>query len=984
MVERRFNWLHLSDMHAGQHLAKSRWDNVVEEKVIEDLAQVIHRSGPIDAIMFTGDLSQQGHAKELQDCREIVDRIKRSLPQEEEPLLLAVPGNHDLTRPPARGAAVKVLRGWTIDPELRDEFWTDPECDYRRVVDKAFKHWSEWAHDGIERNRFESYATDGVLPGDFAGSLRTGHLRIGVLGLNTAALQLEGGDYRGRLSLHGSQASRLVGRLGDWVRGHDACLLLTHHDDSWLDEDGREALYGQIAPPGRFVLHLCGHRHEQARTVVSEGGAAWRRTVIGRSLFGMDEYGDGAVRRHGYSVGSIVVDGGTRTFAMWPRWDVLQQAGHVEIKSDQSGTLEDGWSTTPEDLGSVPGGTPAAADRHETNTDGASWLLVDEPFLGSQVAALDSADIAEYFDGEDPCWPVVACGLVPERNPLAILLERLDAVVSAKVSTHRVLGPGGEGKTTLMMQAAARLARDSRWRVLWLQAPVSGDPRTLDWRALSSCNVEGRALCLVVDDAHEVRGQIDTFLSREALNPVLGAMRANSVHLLLCSQEDDWNRSEPRRPERWSKAGWSDAPLIVEGLSHQDALSIVSAYRAAGTMGELDPSKSDESLSRLLLELATERGCRGEAALLGALIEARTGLPLEVHVERILERSAAASRTSGAPVLQCLATVAAANAVGIHRVNARILESALDVDEVILDTAVLMAGAELHTEGLGANLSVHMRHGAIARSAAGIAFGAAPNSDIHVDKKTVFRGLGRAAVVVFPEFWRSPIACAVLDLRISLLESDPAAAVAIAEGAVEGAPDDDHCRSWLSQTYREAGELEDPAAAEETCRDYFSSEPDRMRRGSVRPLVIEWAVASGSCRELPDHGVRNLWLALLGFSDQCGDDSVQVSVARFLPTITKALELCAEQLGPDTVREGSAAVVAAAATIPGTPFLETARAMTQGSTLAIEVVPAELERLASEAWVRADERFRTLEAFPQDGKLSFRSLHDLILRTHDA
>ena len=46
------------------------------------------------------------------------------------------------------------------------------------------------------------------------------------------------------------------------LAAEDFALLMTHHPPTWLTTKAREELYGEIAPPGRFVAHLYGHMHE--------------------------------------------------------------------------------------------------------------------------------------------------------------------------------------------------------------------------------------------------------------------------------------------------------------------------------------------------------------------------------------------------------------------------------------------------------------------------------------------------------------------------------------------------------------------------------------------------------------------------------------------------------------------------------------------------------------------------------------------------
>lgn len=246
----------------------------VEEELLLDLRRMHERVGHLDAVFFTGDLTQMGDEEEFKRV-DVVWGVVRS-PLERlgsDPVFIAVPGNHELVRPGKGSAAVEDLRQWTSNADLRRRFWTEDDGDHRVAVRRALQSWSSWAEHAIDWDRLEDVRRTGLLPGDFAATLRIEELKIGLLGLNTAALQLAGGSFRGRLSVHPHQAPAVVGKLYQWVADHDACFLLTHHDPSWFDADGLAAWNGEIAKPGRFVAQLCGHRHEQAHTLVVEGGA---------------------------------------------------------------------------------------------------------------------------------------------------------------------------------------------------------------------------------------------------------------------------------------------------------------------------------------------------------------------------------------------------------------------------------------------------------------------------------------------------------------------------------------------------------------------------------------------------------------------------------------------------------------------------------------------------------------------------------------
>jgi hypothetical protein len=214
----------------------------------------------------------------------------------------------------------------------------------------------------------------------------------------------------------------------------------------------------------------------------------------------------------------------------------------------------------------------------------------------------------------------------------------------------------------------------------------------------------------------------------------------------------------------------------------------------------------------------------------------------------------------------------------------------------------------------------------------------------------------------------------MLNLSVSLRKTDPETAVAIAEGAAEGAPEDAHLRSRLSQTFRELT-TPDPYAAEATCREFFARFPEQLAT-EIRPLILEWAVASGECLETSDHGPRNVWLALLSFSDQVGGNTVPPIHAKHLPTITKGLTLVNEALPGEVAARAAAAVLAAGRVVSGTPHLDTAEMLAGelAASASTKDLGDEFSALAQAVWRGIDRSFRDQACLRSLGVLTFNAL----------
>ncbi len=355
----RFNWLHLTDLHYGQAGQRPLWPNV-REAFLEDLRRLHDRAGPWHAVFFTGDLVQSGKADEFAQMEaEVLGRLWKELAAlgSGDAVLFAVPGNHDLLRPKL-SAAVRQLTGQGGLAAIEEEFWGEPDGEYREVIARAFASYGIWWRDTSHRPQLS--VNDGLLPGDFAATLQVGSHRIGIVGLNTTFLQLTPSDFRGRLAWDVRQLHAVCGGdVADWLAKHDACLLLTHQGPEWLDAHP-SGLYPELNPAGRFATHLFGHMHETEVETRMRGGGKPLRQWQGCSLFGLEKYGDPPVheRRHGYAAGRIELGSKTATIRLWPRWATQDANGWRLVPDHENGVLCEDEGTEPEPLagGFVSGG----------------------------------------------------------------------------------------------------------------------------------------------------------------------------------------------------------------------------------------------------------------------------------------------------------------------------------------------------------------------------------------------------------------------------------------------------------------------------------------------------------------------------------------------------------------------------------------------------------------------------------------------------
>jgi len=326
-----FCWLHLTDLHLGASDEDREWP-FVQSDFFEDLLAMHKRTGPWDLIAFTGDLTFSGDVEQFNRVDKFLREMATLLKDQGAsplPYFLAVPGNHDLQRLPEddKSPILKLLTTTQDNQFWEKDFWNS---EYLEFLHKRFANYKNWAKRAKHRFRVPE-CQPGTLPGDFVATIEKEDIRIGVLGLNTAYLQLTKADYKGQLRVDGRQFIDACGEQGiiDWRKRHHECMLLCHHPSDWLCASSRGSLANDIVGKGKFVLSLCGHRHVPRLESQCVGGTPIKDELVSPSLFGLKHIGDQerTERLHGYTVGKFSLSAEATSMELWPRVLVRHASG---------------------------------------------------------------------------------------------------------------------------------------------------------------------------------------------------------------------------------------------------------------------------------------------------------------------------------------------------------------------------------------------------------------------------------------------------------------------------------------------------------------------------------------------------------------------------------------------------------------------------------------------------------------------------------
>lgn len=483
-----YRWLHLSDLHVGCK-GDALWWQMLDD-FEHSLDPWLARVGAPDLLLLTGDLAWSGTAAEYERLDRFLERLLRTIEAKagHRPLLVPVPGNHDLQRPTGRRLATYRLfdayeTGATDEDvkALHDELWKDHNPEFVADLFTGYTGWLErtvipqlTGKPGVTLHR-------SFFPGDLTVTLDLpGRFPLALVGLNSAWSHYKGGDFTGKLLLPAEQfLAALPAPAGggsplDLFRQVERALLLMHHPRKWLTENSRKIFDGQIHLGQRVTACLFGHMHEPDAVNVSQAGGAARSFYQAPSLFGLEHYGAADESRiFGYTFGELARDGEVR---LWPlRW---------ERRGDGVWTFDrDTFFHWPaDDLDGVQLRPADPAPR--TSTRGPRLAPPTDLDLAAFCREVLDQTSLLHLDGiasaatKAPTYPIERL-YTRLRTHAHVEDVRRDLVDLADLlPRHRRLlieGQPGSGKTTFLKLAVSVLARD------FLDEPCPDGP---SWRAV--------------------------------------------------------------------------------------------------------------------------------------------------------------------------------------------------------------------------------------------------------------------------------------------------------------------------------------------------------------------------------------------------------------------------------------------------------------------------------------------------------------------
>ncbi|OAI84247.1 hypothetical protein AYO27_13470 [Rhizobium sp. GHKF11] len=341
------NWLLLSDIHVGMGDLEVLWPTA-KHAFFEDIKKLHGTNGDIDFVVFAGDLAYRGTTPEYDRFNVVLDELWSVFAGLGfNPTLVALPGNHDLSRPSDANPATPMLKQWWDQKSARETLFKGSN-HYRDLISHVFSAYTNWSKSPLPHGIKLLMDNEGLLPGDSSTVFEKNGLRVGIVCLNSTWLQLGNENYEGKLHVDSRQLLEVTkDDPTAWCQSNDLNILVTHHPLGWLEPSSRKQFDSEINPPGRFDMHVYGHMHEAASEVTSSSGSQQRITFQSRSVFGLEYVGNKiAERSHGYAWFTYRREEDTHRLLCKPRALFRQNSGKAKIVQDHNFELDDAGTVT--------------------------------------------------------------------------------------------------------------------------------------------------------------------------------------------------------------------------------------------------------------------------------------------------------------------------------------------------------------------------------------------------------------------------------------------------------------------------------------------------------------------------------------------------------------------------------------------------------------------------------------------------------------
>ena len=392
-----------------------------------------------------------------------------------------MPGNHDVDQDVNRVA-------WRYDALDAVPNFLDPDAtglEERKLLLPRFQAFRQHDLSSISSEWIDS--TEGI----FTDIVDIRGLTVGILGLNTAWLS---GSKEDKEKLTPGVGMVREGLEKIKIKKAQFKIVLGHHPINWFRHDDATIIRSLFGKQQAIYLH--GHLHEISTGIEEGAGHLFRAIQSGASFMVRPKIDEIKKNRILWCEFASEVKG---IFAEPLNWSEKDQEWKIDTEAFPARFMvEGGWKYL---LPLYPSDSPAPPAKVEAPPGPSpGWIVIDGPFLAERRKnlPLDQEEVLGFFDGRIPSWEHALSPDIPKRSIVNDLLKGFNLIheKNEAATLHLILGPGAEGKSTILRQTICGLVDSGSWEVLWHQEPDSKLPRNIS----THLPITERSWLIVSDD----------------------------------------------------------------------------------------------------------------------------------------------------------------------------------------------------------------------------------------------------------------------------------------------------------------------------------------------------------------------------------------------------------------------------------------------------------------------------------------------------
>ena len=255
-------WLHVSDFHLSDGAPYDQ--EVILRALVESVKRFREEGHLPDLIFATGDIAQNGKAKEYDSATKFFDDLLDAAGLNRDRLFI-IPGNHDVDRKTGKFLA----RALETKADADEYFGTETPYPHLTLKLHAF---SEWYNDYFKTIR--SFPTNTTCsPVEI---LTINKNRIAILPPNSALFCIDDHDHQklfiGRHCLDSAKKQ---------LAAADLTVALIHHPLDWLSPVERAKIKAALGESVDLLLH--GHYHETETESIASANGGYLKLAAGAS-----------------------------------------------------------------------------------------------------------------------------------------------------------------------------------------------------------------------------------------------------------------------------------------------------------------------------------------------------------------------------------------------------------------------------------------------------------------------------------------------------------------------------------------------------------------------------------------------------------------------------------------------------------------------------------------------------------------------------